>query len=405
MKITTGLFPNCVWQRGANNLSDQLVTGCAEPDCTLICAVRGRNGVHQTIRGIRTDAAGNFSFRITDLPIGGPYVVSIADDTGSQQVIVDNILIGDLWLLAGQSNMQGVGALEGEPPAVDSVRFFGLDHCWGVAHGRLHDYRTAAAPVYNRIRAELNGTTEFLPRYDHTGIGPGTAFGQYLFKKTGVPQGLVPAALGGTAMAHWDPEKKDAGPEGSLYAAMLDSIRLTGGRISGLFWYQGCSDTGGDGSHLAYADATRKFFAALKSDLNFPDMPVVMVQIAGVVTGGMPDPACDARWAHVREAQRNFQEKTEKIAVVPACDLCYEDGIHLDQTSQYVLGRRCGEAMCALLGVPGVPPMPIELEKMEYRLNERLDAMEIEVTYRNVSGALSAACGRPALPWWMRTAG
>ena len=115
------------------------------------CAVRGRNGVHRTIRGIRTDAAGNFSFRITDLPIGGPYVVSVADDTGAQQVIVDNILIGDLWLLSGQSNMEGVGAVEGEPPAVDPVRFFGLDHRWGVAHGRLHDYRNVAAPVYSRV--------------------------------------------------------------------------------------------------------------------------------------------------------------------------------------------------------------------------------------------------------------
>ena len=191
-------------------------------------------------------------------------------------------------------------------------------------------------------------------------------------------------------MAHWDPKKKDAGPEGSLYAAMLDAVRLTGGRVAGLFWYQGCSDTNGKDAPAGYEEATREFFAALRSDLHFPDMPVVMVQIAGAATCGTPDPACDARWSHVREVQRNFQNRAEKIAVVPACDLCYEDGIHLDQASQYVLGRRCGEAMGALLGLPGVPPMPIELEKMEYHLNGPLDVMEIEVTYRNVSGELSS---------------
>jgi len=389
MNITSGLYSNAVWQRAADNLSDQPVTGTAEPGSTLVCAIRGRNGVRQTLRGIKVDPEGNFAFRITDLPIGGPYVVSVADDTGAQQVIVDNILIGDVWLLAGQSNMQGVGALENEPPAVDSVRYFGMDYKWDVAHGRLHDYKNAAAQIYNKIRAaNNNGVLAFNPNYPYTGVGPGTAIGQTIFKKTGVPQGLLPVALGGTNMDQWDPKLKDQGKDGSLYAAALEAVRLSGGRVAGMFWYQGCSDVY-EPLYRTYAEKTRSFFGTIRADLGFPAMPVVMVQIAGCVNWG-PDPAADAQWSCVREAERQFQNKADKIAVVPACDLAYEDGIHLDMNSQYILGRRCGEAMCTLLDERGALPMPIELEGMEYHLNEPLNIMEIEVTFRNVSGELSS---------------
>ena len=63
------------------------------------------------------------------------------------------------------------------------------------------------------------------------GAGPGVSFANEMFRLTGVPQGLICCAHGGTTMAQWDPKLKKDG-DNSLYGAMLNRVKRNGGEQS-----------------------------------------------------------------------------------------------------------------------------------------------------------------------------
>jgi len=149
---------------------------------------------------------------------------------------VEDVLVGDVWILAGQSNMQGVGLLKHRLPPVDAVRAFYMDDRWAPAEDPIHNLDAAVDSVH----VELSGGTRPQPAR-FTGVGPGVAFGQDMFEATGVPQGLIACAHGGTSMEQWDPALKRLGSR-SLYGAMLRRFQKNGSRVAGVVWYQGESD-------------------------------------------------------------------------------------------------------------------------------------------------------------------
>ena len=51
---------------------------------------------------------------------------------------VEPIFVGDLWVLAGQSNMEGVGNLTDVTPPSDRVMLLGMDGRWGRAYGPVY---------------------------------------------------------------------------------------------------------------------------------------------------------------------------------------------------------------------------------------------------------------------------
>jgi len=390
MQIKSGIFDHGVWQRNAENVSDQKITGISHYINTAITWTV--NGEHHP--GGNTTADGSFSIRIYGLPMGGPYTITITAENDS--ITFEDLLVGDIWILAGQSNMQGAGALADEPPAVDMVRAFRMDDRWSVAHGRLHNLKEAKTGIHWKLRGDM----PFALRYDATGIGPGQFFGQYLYRKTGIPQGLIVSAHGGTSIEQWDPALKNEGPDNSLYAALLERIERNGGRVAGMFWYQGENNIN-PGQNSDFSTKTKSLINALRRDLDTPMLPVVMAQL-GYCAMAQEAPV-QAGWNMIREAQRQMQNHHEQIAVVPTLDLELEDCIHLDARSQMTLGRRAGEAMLTLLNWPNALPMPIELDSIEPYYNRPLDHYELIVRYKNVAGNLQSGGVRAAGFYMTRT--
>ena len=71
-------------------------------------------------------AGGKWTAEVSALPAGGPYRIDVRG-SGSQAVTaVNNILVGDLWMLAGQSNMEGVGDLVSVEMPHELVHSFGM---------------------------------------------------------------------------------------------------------------------------------------------------------------------------------------------------------------------------------------------------------------------------------------
>jgi hypothetical protein len=148
---------------------------------------------------IGSAANGKFSGRIAGLPAGGPYTVELSIGKGGEKKCYKDILVGDLWLLAGQSNMADSGFMPSCSEVDPMVHAFYMTDNWGVAEDPLHDTAHAVAPVHGGNPANPYGKRL-------RGTGPGLPFGLAMYKKSGVPQGLIALAHGGTSLAQWDPE-------------------------------------------------------------------------------------------------------------------------------------------------------------------------------------------------------
>jgi len=75
------------------------------------------------------------------LPVGGPYLFEIAPNAASQDVpdkfSFHNILVGDLWILGGQSNMFGFNLPEEDLPALPQINMLNIMHFLRDAQWRL----------------------------------------------------------------------------------------------------------------------------------------------------------------------------------------------------------------------------------------------------------------------------
>ena len=57
------------------------------------------------------------------------------------------------------------------------------------------------------------------------GVGPAVAFAQEMFRRTGVPQGILACAHGGTSMSQWDPKLKKLGGKSLYHGYGTDPFR------------------------------------------------------------------------------------------------------------------------------------------------------------------------------------
>ena len=143
------------------------------------------------------DEAGRWFVRLPALPAGGPYQLTVR---GTTTVQVNDILIGEVWLCSGQSNMEmGVGVAmdaEKEIAAADypQIRLFELPR------------RPAGEPA-----TDINANWRIC-QPDTIADGGwggfsavGYYFGRKLHKELQVPVGLIDASWGGTLIGPWTP--------------------------------------------------------------------------------------------------------------------------------------------------------------------------------------------------------
>jgi len=147
-------------------------------------------------------------------PIAGftPQTVSLTDSKG-YTVILSNILIGEVWLCSGQSNMEMI--LKSQPE-------------WNQIVEHSEEEIAQANNPYIRF-VNIQRKESFVPVNEAASYGwkictPNDAkwlsavayfFGKRLFKKLDVPVGLIVSAYGGSPVQAWIPE--DVANAGALY--------------------------------------------------------------------------------------------------------------------------------------------------------------------------------------------
>jgi len=237
-----------------------------------------------------------------------------------------------IFILAGQSNMAGRGGVrfdqkgkkvwdENTPPAcrptAGLILRFNSEYSWEMAVEPLHrDIDTGNV----------------------CGVGPGMPFAHELVKRA--PSlgliGLVPCAIGGSYITQWLPGT-------SYYNETLKRAFAAvkeGGKLRALLWYQGESEAkDGVGS---FAVDVPKLFTSIRKDLNLPHLPIVQV--------ALPPDGKGAFRKEVRNLQLHFNFPPMKTVDAKGSKLEW-DNLHLNTTSQIILGKKMAKAFIKMINV------------------------------------------------------
>lgn len=255
---------------------------------------------------------------------GGPYSISIK---GYNEVVLKNILIGEVWICSGQSNMEmsaswGIdnGEEEVKNAANPNIRFFTVLKS------------TASNPQNNVLGNWTESTPETMKYFSAVG---------YFFAKRlredlkNVPIGLISSSWGGTPAEIWMPEEvvqndpvvlenakklneQEYGPHqpGRAYNAMIAPI--AGFKIAGTIWYQGESNVGS----LVYDKTLSALITSWRKSWN-DEFPFYFVQIAPYKTG-----TNNFSNVTVRNSQRKILKEVPKTGMVLTSDISDTIDIH-----------------------------------------------------------------------------
>lgn len=355
MKILYGIKNGALLQRNDSDEAEVIFSVEAQG------AVRADRGTVEPLPG--------GLYRLTGLPVGGPYTLTLSDDAGS--VTLTDLYVGDLWLLGGQSNMEGVGRLTDEDRAYTAapdprIRQYGFSDEWSPAVPRLHRFMDAKTDVPTRRFwqncldqwAKMQCPTDEYPNERVRCVGPGLFFARRMYELTGVPQGVIPTGFGGASIEDWNADRDD-----SFTATACSRVTLCGGRVKGLFWYQGESDAMIGTPEDVFLDKYKKVLEKLGAFAG-GIIPTVQVQIAAVHAFG-GDPGANDRWSRLKDLQYRMDGMIGKMATVSSLDGQLEDLIHLTSDSQKRVGRRAADAMHRMLttgetGLPQVAEVTLE---------------------------------------------
>ncbi|MCC6144003.1 MAG: sialate O-acetylesterase [Candidatus Hydrogenedentes bacterium] len=319
------------------------------------------------------------------VPVGGPYqiewLITKPDKSVETVLTVENVFVGDVWLLAGQSNMQGVGNMINVTEPDPRIMLFAMDRKWRPAKEPIHNLEESPDIVhFNPEKQERTAAIE-AKITGPKGAGLGMPFAKAMLDRTGRPQGLIATAHGGTSMDQWNPELRDKGGE-SLYGSMYQSFLAAGGDVRGILWYQGESDASPEASRV-YLEKMKNLVAAMREDFRRPNLPFLMVQIGRFVI-----PEGDAMsWSKIRQLELQASQEIPNTGIVPAIDLRLDDLIHVGTAGLKVLGHRlANEAMRLVYGaeLAGGPRLvKMTREQTAYGL-------QVRCTFEGVNGGLTA---------------
>lgn len=147
------------------------------------------------------DAKGKWMVRLDPMAPGQPRKMTVA--SGAEKAEIDDILVGEVWLASGQSNMgfplkQADGGKEAIASATNTqIRFFNVTRA------------VAPKAVRERLPAEPDGIGG--DNTWHTAVAPGVEnlsavayfFAVDVFKNLNVPIGIVSNAVGNSAIEAW----------------------------------------------------------------------------------------------------------------------------------------------------------------------------------------------------------
>lgn len=277
---------------------------------------------------------GRWEIVFEHVPAGGLYRIETYMDyegwnglSVTRGDMVHNIGVGDVYVIAGQSNAAGRAKNPVEDLPELGVHVLRASARWELATHPL---------------GETTGAVHLGHFENHNpGHSPWLHFAKQLRRALGYPIGLVPCAYGGAPLRWWNPQEN-----GALLQNLLEMLADYDLHPKGVLWCQGEAE-GYELSASTYPQRFSAFVASVRQALGQPELPFVTVQI-----NRMMEPASlelDRQWGMVREAQRQAGHTIPHLAVVPSADLALYDYIHNSAQGNLVIGERCANAALAVI--------------------------------------------------------
>jgi sialate O-acetylesterase len=278
------------------------------------------------------DPRGDWTVRLPALAAGGPYVMTVAG--GGAAVTFNNVMVGEVWLCSGQSNMQvllgdNVDNKEAEAATAGHfplIRFFSVNKLGGYAgDGPAAEVGGGPWQVCSAATAKKFSAAGFF-------------FGRALQQTTlaGVPLGLIDSSVGATRAECWISRPTLARHYGAALAGLRPGgfgFPVTGcynGMIAplvpyalrGVVWYQG-------ESNCARPDQYRELLPLLirewRAKWANPALPFLVVQLPGF---GQTFDDPPSYFTELREAQLLVTRSVPNTALAVTIDLGDPKDVH-----------------------------------------------------------------------------
>lgn len=327
----------------------------------------------------KADKAGHWSVTLDALAAGGPLVLT-ATANGATTTL-DDVLVGDVFLCSGQSNMQ-----------------YGL--------GEAADFAAVTATSPPRLRLGKVGLNAAAEPKDHCDVkwvaaSPAAAkdFSAVAYcmahelyrqdpKLADVPIGMLEDCMGATVIESWLPKSALAGFEPKTLAMSMFGIgpsALYNGMIAplgrlplaGVVWYQG---EGNAGEPARYAEYLPLLIGSWREQLAQPELPFLIVQL--------PDYAPDwggVYWQWIRESQAKVATATPNAGYVVTINT--NDGWNLHPQGKHEIGRRL-----ALLAREVVYHEPVPGRSPSFK-SAAVDGHDVRVTFDTAGSTLTSGTG------------
>ena len=314
------------------------VWGTAEPAQKLVVTF---NDIQVKIQA---DAGGRWSTLIKTPGAGGPFQLEIAAESGEPKVVFTDVLVGEVWVCSGQSNMEWpmTKVLNPETEIDMSKNFPNL---------RLFTVANNASPQPLEDFANVTPWSVCGPDSVKSFSGVAYFFGRELSKELdNIPIGLINSSWGGTRceawtarsaldevellaplLRHWDENDEPTSQHrpANLFNAMI--APMTKFKIRGVIWYQGESN---NGRGYQYATLFPTMIKNWRNAFNSGEFPVYFVQLAPFRYTDNPPGDLPEVW----DAQLKTLNSVPNTGMVVTTDLGNISDIH--PKNKQAVGRR-----------------------------------------------------------------
>ncbi|MDR1962479.1 MAG: sialate O-acetylesterase [Planctomycetaceae bacterium] len=293
------------------------IWGWAEAGEDVTVSINGQT------KSAKAGTDGKWSVVLDPQEVGGPFTLTIK---GKNELTLENVLVGEVWLASGQSNMQW---------NVQNSTNSGND----IKQADLPNLRLITVPAVSKTEPQdhFNGKWEPCTPQNVPGFSAvAFFFGRKLHQDLKIPVGLIHCSWGGSSCETWinpevvakipefakimerraefEKEKPQGGDNqkvGYLYNGMIRPILGYG--IRGAIWYQGETNAG---RAYQYRTLFPTMIRNWRDEWKQGDFPFYWVQLANfMATKENPE---QSAWAELREAQsltRSLKNSGEAVII------------------------------------------------------------------------------------------
>ncbi len=292
----------------------------------------------------QADATGKWRVELTARPASGPYVLTVREPATQEERHFDDVWIGEVWLLSGQSNM-ALALIDCENGEAELAR---------ADYPRIRFFQVPETMA--RVPQEtVNGSWQVCaPENARLFSGIGYYFARQLQDELNVPVGIINASRGATGIESWMDAASLRSVTGKDYSAIAAGTEPLVGEpvenvlyngmihpwsiypVRGILWYQG--EANAYRNHQEYGLMAPAMLHSWREAWNDPELGFLLVQLAafrGHEPGkrfsedelNNPDPGDGGIWGAFRPVQAGLLT-LERTGMATAIDLGDPYDIH-----------------------------------------------------------------------------